>query len=125
MSRCTASRTEVALTFYYSDFTNDIKTKASTCLRSIALQLVEQTPDTTGIEALHRTCATGTPPFQELLEVIRSMISKSDRTYIIMDALNDCTDQDELFDILSALRDWNLDCLSILVTSRDEQDIRE
>lgn len=44
---------------------------------------------------------------------------------MIMDALDECEDQEELFDLLNAIRDWKLDCLSILVTSRDEPDIRE
>lgn len=125
MSRYTTSRQKTALAFYYFDFTNDVKTKASSWVRSIVLQLAEQTADTTGLEALHRAYATGTPPSQELLEVVRSMISKSDRIYIIMDALDECTDQEELFDLLNVMRDWKLDCLSILVTSRDEPDIRE
>ena len=44
---------------------------------------------------------------------------------MVVDALDECTDQEELFYLLTSIRDWRLECLSILVTSRDEQDIRE
>ena len=125
MTRYTASRTQGALTFYYFDFTNDVKTETLSCLRSIILQLAEQTADTTSLQALQRTYAMGTPPIQEFLDVLKCILCKHDRVYIVLDALDECTDQEELFDLLNSIRDWKLECLSILTTSRDEPDIRE
>ena len=124
MTRYTASRTQ-ALAFYYFDFTNDVKTKTLSCLRSIILQLAEHTADTTSLQALQRVYAMGTPPIQEFLEVLKTMLCTHSRVYIIVDALDECTDQEELFDLLISIRDWKLECLSILTTSRDEPDIRE
>ena len=125
MTRYIASRLQNALAFYYFDFANDVKTKTLSCLRSIILQLAEQTADTKSLEALRRAYAMGTPPIQEFLEVLRSMICTHGRVYIVLDALDECTDQEELFDLLNSVRDWKLECLSILATSRDEPDIRE
>ena len=125
MTRYKASRTQYALAFYYFDFTNDIKTKTLNCLRSLLLQLAEQTADTKSLQALHRAYAMGTPPIQEFLDVLKSIICKHDRVYIVVDALDECTDQEELFDLLNSIRDWKLECLSILTTSRDEPNIRE
>ena len=125
MTRCTVSRRQGVLAFYYFDFTNDVKTKTLSCLRSLILQLAEQTADTTNLEALHRAYAMGTPPIQEFLGVLNCILRKQDRVYIIVDALDECTDQEELFDLLNSIRDWKLECLSILTTSRDEPDIRE
>lgn len=125
MSRYIAQLSKSAFAFYFFDFSNDVKTKTSSCLRSIILQLAEQKADTTSLEALQRTYAMGTPPSQELLDVLKSMSCKLDRLYIVVDALDECTDQDELFDLITAIRDWKLECLSILVTSRDEPGIRE
>ena len=120
-----ASRTQDALAFYYFDFTNDVKTKTLSCLRSIILQLAEQSADTKSLQALHRAYAMGTPPIPEFLDVLKGILCKHDRVYIVMDALDECTDQEEMFDLLNSIRDWKLGCLSILVTSRDEPDIRE
>ena len=125
MTRYTASRTQGALAFYYFDFTNDVKTKTLSCLRSIILQLAEQTGDNMSLQTLQRAYAMGTPPIQEFLDVLESILCEHNRVYIIVDALDECTDQEELFDLLTSIRDWRLECLSILVTSRDEQDIRE
>ena len=125
ITRHTASRTQAALAFYYFDFTNDVKTKTLSCLRSIILQLAEQTADTTSLQALQRAYAMGTPPIQEFLDVLKSILCKHDRVYVVVDALDECTDQEELFDLLNSIRDWRLECLSILVTSRNEPDIRE
>ena len=125
MTRYTVSRRQGVLAFYYFDFTNDVKTKTLSCLRSLILQLAEQTADTTNLQSLHRAYAMGTPPIQEFLGVLNCILRKQDRVYIIVDALDECTDQEELFDLLNSIRDWKLECLSILTTSRDEPDIRE
>ena len=125
MKQYTESRAQAALAFYYFDFTNDVKTKTLSCLRSLLLQLAERAADTTSLQAIHRVYAMGTPPIQEFLEVLKSMLCTHSRVYIVVDALDECTDQEELFALLNSIRDWNLECLSILVTSRDEPDIRE
>ena len=125
MTGYTASLTQAALAYYYFDFTNDVKTKTLSCLRSIILQLAKQTAGTMSLEALQKTYPMGTPPAQEFLGVLKSLISQCNRVYIVVDALDECTDQEDLFDLLNSIRDWELECLSILVTSRDEPDIRE
>lgn len=125
MSRYTTSVSKSAFTFYYFDFRNEVKTKALSCIRSIILQLAEQTDDTSSLEALQRTYATGAPPAQEFLKVLKSMLFNQSRVYIVVDALDECTDQEELLDFLDSVREWKLASLSVLVTSRDEPDIRE
>ena len=47
------------------------------------------------------------------------------RIYIVLDALDECMDQEDFFEILKLIRDWDLQELSILATSRDEPDIRQ
>lgn len=125
MTVYTGSYTQDALVFYYFDFTNNVKTKTLSCLRSIIQQLVEQTTDTTSLQTLLKTYAMGTPPIQEFLDVLKSILYRHDRVYIVINALDECTDQEELFDLLKSIRHWKLECLSILVTSRDKPDIRE
>ena len=125
MTIYTLSRTQAALVFYYFDFTNDVKTKTLSCLRSIIQQLIERSADTASLQALLKAYAMGTPPIQEFLDVLKSILCRHERVYIVVDALDECTDQEELFDLLKSIRDWKLECLSILVTSRDEPDIRE
>lgn len=112
------------IAFYYFDFSNQIKAQASSCLRSIVLQLAQRSTDITALEILHRVYASSTPPTDELFEVLRHMLQSLQRTYIIIDALDECADQEELFDIIETVRSWNMESLCILVSSRDEPSIR-
>lgn len=120
----TTSLGKSVLAFYYFDFSNQIKAQASSCLRSIVLQLAQRLSNITALESLHRVYATSTPPTEELLEVLRHMLQSFQRAYIVVDALDECTDQEELFDFLKTVRSWNMESLCVLVTSRDEPNIR-
>lgn len=88
------------------------------------LQLAQRSSDITALEGLHRVYATGTPPTEELLGVLRHILQSFQRAYIVVDALDECTDQEELFDFLKTVRSWNMESLCVLVTSRDEPNIR-
>ena len=88
------------------------------------LQIAQRSSDITALNNLHRVYATGTPPIDELLEVLRQMLQSFQRVYIVLDALDECIEQEELFDLLTTMRHWRMESLCILVTSRDEPDIR-
>jgi hypothetical protein len=51
------------------------------------------------------------------------MILEFPQSYIILDALDECTDRTSLIEILETLLGWRLDKLHLLVTSRKERDI--
>lgn len=53
------------------------------------------------------------------------MIQESGETYIILDALDECKDREELLEGVRAIAGWELKKLHILVTSRREKDIEE
>ena len=45
------------------------------------------------------------------------------RTYILLDALDECSDRTEIMDMIQAMTKWN--SLRLLVTSRRERDIED
>ena len=45
------------------------------------------------------------------------------QSYIVLDALDECTDRAELMDILERIAGWKLEESHLLVTSRKERDI--
>jgi hypothetical protein len=53
------------------------------------------------------------------------MIWEFGETYIILDALDECKDREELLEGVRAIAGWELKKLHILVTSRREKDIEE
>lgn len=44
-------------------------------------------------------------------------------TYILLDALDECTDREDLFKFIEAIINWNIDNLHVLATSRKENDV--
>lgn len=80
----------------------------------------------TSLEHLFSSCEKGQrqPPLDSLLEVLRHTIQEFPQSYIILDALDECTDRAELTAILERMAGWNLDESHLLVTSRKEHDIQ-
>lgn len=63
------------------------------------------------------------PSVGALLDILRQVCDESPSTFIVLDALDECTDRDELMAIINALTEWRLERLHILLTSRKERDI--
>lgn len=55
--------------------------------------------------------------------LLREMVKGFDSTYILIDALDECSDREDILKLLEAIMEWNLNNLHILVTSRNENDI--
>jgi hypothetical protein len=63
------------------------------------------------------------PSAHTLLETTRQTAQESTQTYVILDALNECTQRSELIDVLETVAGWQLDNLHLLMTSRKERGI--
>ena len=92
-------------------------------LRSLVLQLLENgaslPPTLESIVADDKSPSTG-----QLPNMLREMIENLMQSYIVIDALDECNDQDELLKVLTKIASWDLDHLHLLVTSRPEPDIK-
>lgn len=100
-------------------------TKTDSCIRSIIQQLADQSLGVDALSLLRRKSQGGAPRRKELLDTLREIVTGFEQVFIIIDALDECGDRKELFELLDALRNWKLHQLRILLTSRDEPDIRE
>lgn len=76
----------------------------------------------------HRDDGRGQSLDNDLLNVLRQLVSSAgEPVYIVIDALDECPqgrDRDLLLQTLGTITGWQLPELHILVTSRDENDIR-
>lgn len=63
------------------------------------------------------------PSVDQLKETLRNILEDSLQTYIILDALDECVDRQELLKLVQELVDWKIGTLHVLVTSRKERDI--
>lgn len=97
-------------------------------LRSLLLQLSTQLNDQqVELAELHRRYASGEAPTMALLITLRRIIESYTEVYIIIDALDKSPPgrmRDSVLDVLAEIQKWAIRHLHILVTSRDEPDIR-
>ena len=65
------------------------------------------------------------PTWEVLLEALHQIMTFLGDTYITLDALDECTDRDELLTDLERIVSWGDVNLHVLVTSRREKEIEE
>lgn len=66
---------------------------------------------------------TKQPTIEEMTTTLRHILIIFNAKYILLDALDECTDQEYLFELIKALMGWNINDFHILATSRKENDI--
>ncbi|KAI4940771.1 hypothetical protein J4E91_011258 [Alternaria rosae] len=118
--------TSMVIAYFYFDFNDTQKQDPELMLRSLLCQLLQSSvviPK--GVDALFSSCENGKrqPPLHTLLEVTRQAMQEFTQVYVILDALDECTERLELMDMLETVAGWQLDSLHLLVTSRKERDI--
>jgi hypothetical protein len=66
-----------------------------------------------------------TPSNTSLVKALLTIVAALPRTYIILDALDECPERDELLEFPKEGAEWKLENLQLLVTSRPLKDIEE
>ncbi|KAK0516125.1 hypothetical protein JMJ35_002159 [Cladonia borealis] len=97
-------------------------------IRSILKQLSIQCPETPEVlSMLFSSCQdTDRPPtINELLEVLYQVLRNFYNVYIVLDALDECSNREDLLEYLYRLLSWNTEHLHILVSSRPERAVEE
>jgi hypothetical protein len=112
--------------YFYFDFNDAQKQDPELMLRSLLRQLLQRLVTIpSGVNALFSSCDNGQrgPSVDALLEVTRQAAQEFTQVYVVLDALDECTQRSELMDVLEAVAGWKLDNLHLLMTSRKERDI--
>jgi type III secretory pathway component EscV len=112
--------------YFYFDFNDVQKQNPELMLRSLVCQLLQRLTTTSkSLDALFSSCENGhrQPSLHALLEVTRQVMQEFAHVYIVLDALDECTQRLELMDMLKAVDRWQLPSLHVLITSRKERDI--
>jgi hypothetical protein len=112
--------------YFYFDFNDTQKQDPELMLRSLLCQLLQRSFTVPkGVNALYSSCENGRrqPSLHVLLEVTRQSAQEFTQVYLVLDALDECTQRSELMDMLETVAGWQLDNLHLLMTSRKERDI--
>ncbi|KAL9095058.1 MAG: hypothetical protein Q9165_002660 [Trypethelium subeluteriae] len=125
VQQCENDPGKVAAYFYF-DFADLQKQKSELMVKSLVTQLLHQCihmPST--LDTLFNSCGKGLsqPSAEALLNVLQQICDGIPATYIILDALDECNDRDELMTTIEKILGWRLDGLHLLATSRRERDI--
>ncbi|KAI1663601.1 HET domain containing protein [Pyrenophora tritici-repentis] len=118
--------TSIVTAYFYFDFNDTQKQDPELMLRSLLCQFLQRSvviPK--GVDALFLSCENGKrqPSLHALLEVTREAAQEFAHVYVVLDALDECTQRSELMDMLDTVAGWQLNKLHLLMTSRKERDI--
>jgi hypothetical protein len=119
----------VGIAFFYFSFSDEAKQDDNGMLRTLLLQLSVQLQDgERDLEQLRALYKSGSPPVYALLDSLRRFLERFRDTYILLDALDesprDCK-REGVLRAMQVISSWSIPSVHILVTSRNELDIRE
>lgn len=119
----------VGIAFFYFSFNDESKQDDNGMLRSLLLQLSGQLQDgEKDLEQLHALYKSGTPPVDVLLDLLQRFLGRFHDSYILLDAIDESPRdrcREGVLIAIQAIRSWSLPGVHLLMTSRNELDIRE
>ncbi|KAG0636032.1 hypothetical protein HOY80DRAFT_979434 [Tuber brumale] len=118
-------QTDTELIYYYFDFKEATKQTPRDLYGNLISQLLEHDAEVPPeIEKLYDD-ANGNPPNLDDLKVaLPKLLETRPKTVIVIDALDECQDRSEILDSLSKLHEPASGKVNLLITSRQEADIK-
>ena len=116
-----------AVAYFYFDFRNT-ECQHEGMIRSLISQLAVQcTNQSKSLESLYSFCGDGArqPKICELKQTLQDLVQSFDETFVILDALDEFKQREDLLDSIREIIEWQPGSLQILVTSRREWDIKQ
>ena len=121
-------RSGTSVAYFYFDFNELEKQKPDTMIRSLITQLSGQSiRKSNDLERLFSYCNKGQrqPDIESLLIVLKDVLKGFKEAYIVLDALDECSDRQQLSESVEDIQRWELPQLHMLLTSRQLPDIQE
>lgn len=120
----------VGIAFFYFSFSDDQKQDDNGMLRTLLQQLSAQlVPDgDRDLKQLYELYYSGSPSVNVLLDSLHRLLRRFSDVYILTDALDESprySKREGVLKTIEAIRGWSIPSLHLLVTSRNELDIRE
>lgn len=117
-----------SLAFFFFDFNDAEKQNPISMVKSLLSQFLNRcTHVPEGVRSLHATCENSRREAseQQLLQALRDTLDLLPAPFVVLDALDECSNWKLLFDILQEMQSWGKDTLRVLLTSRKEVEIEE
>ena len=120
------SEPTIAVAYFYFDFNDSDKQRTEKLIRSLIVQLSAQClhlPASLQLAYSRSQNGQNQLTVEDLRTLLHQVLESFNSTYILLDALDECTDREDLLEFMEALVDWNVNDLHVLATSRKENDI--
>lgn len=117
---------ETAIAYSFFDF-RKTEDQHEGMMRSFISQLAAQSKNRPNpLESLYSSCGDGArqPKLCELKQTLQDLVQSFDDTFIVVDALDECKEREQLLGDIRNFVEWQFGGLHILVTSRREGDIK-
>ncbi|RMJ21138.1 ankyrin repeat protein, partial [Aspergillus sp. HF37] len=121
-----AEKEDTGLAYFYFDFNDGYKQTLEGLLLSITLQLASQQqnrPEEFELFCDRFRSGQQRPGVKDILNVLLAIVRHFQIVYLIMDALDECCEQEGVLDLIADLVQAS-PSINVLVTSRDSTDIR-
>ena len=118
----------VAVLYFFFDFKDIDKQQHESMIRSLLSQLSMHCASVSPVlETLYSTCMDGgrSPTLEALLETLHQFAAAFEKTFLILDALDECNARTELLADITEILSWKDTTFRILATSRREKGIED
>lgn len=125
LSHCRDGSGKVTVYFFF-DFNDPREQDPELIVRSFLCQLSQQcTKIPESLDHLYSLCESGQqqPSIDALVDALQSMMQDFPQSYIMLDALDECTQRADRMQMLETIVGWKVPSLHLLVTSRRERGI--
>ena len=114
----------IVVAYFYFEFNDKDRLTAESLIRSL-IKVLHHAPEATQVLECHfrkQHSDQQQPNTEQLLAMLKELVTDLS-VYIVLDALDECSDREDLLTHLETIRTWELDQLRILAKSRQEADI--
>ena len=123
-----ASTPAIAVLYFFFDFNDPDKQRHENMMRSLLSQLSLHCVNVPSVlDEMYSWCLNGDrkPNLDAVLKAFRQMTTAFEKTFVILDALDECNQRPELLETMEQLINWDDTNLRVVVTSRKEKDIED
>jgi hypothetical protein len=122
------SHPSFAIAYFYFDFGDTEKQRSDSLICSLITQLSAQAsscPDALKTLYSHNLNGERKPNMEGLMATLKHIIGGFEHVYVVLDALDECRDREQLLALVEEVVNWKIGELHILATSRVERDIAD
>ncbi len=123
-----SSHGDALIAYFYFDFQRQEQQTVDGFLRSLIRQIASRGSGAyESLRGVYESCSNGQtkPTTQSLVTVLRKLLQASRSVDIVIDAADECNERQNLLQLLEEIKQWNINGLHLLVTSRREKDIED